>query len=64
MHHLNGIQAISVVGIIFGVFCQAMLFIIGKKVDTMWALYPTWIAVFIMGTLVRYFSKGDDDHHH
>ncbi|MCU0428485.1 MAG: hypothetical protein MUF42_00810 [Cytophagaceae bacterium] len=62
MQSLNGFQTLSIVGVFFSVFCQLVLFLINKKVDNMWALYPTWLLVFMLGTVLRFFSK--DDHHY
>jgi hypothetical protein len=64
MNNLNGFQSLSIVGLVFSVIVQIALLIIDKKVDTIWALYPTWIFVFIFGYILKKFSKDDDDHHH
>jgi hypothetical protein len=64
MKELNAFQTLSVVGIIFSVVVQLSLMIIDKKVNTIWALYPTWAFVFIFGFLLKKFSKGDHHHHH
>jgi hypothetical protein len=37
--------------------------LVGKSVTDMWALYPTWAAVFLAGTIIRLLDKGDDHHH-
>lgn len=64
MRNLNTIQTLSIVGIIFSVIVQITLMIIGKKVHTIWALYPTWVFVFFIGWLMKKYNKYDDDHHH
>ena len=64
MRHWNALQSISFVGIIFSIIVQIALLIIDKKVETLWALYPTWIVIFVIGTLFKYFSKPEEDHHH
>lgn len=64
MNNLNGFQSLSIVGLVFSVIVQITLLIIDKKVDTVWALYPTWIFVFIFGYLLKRFSKEEDHHHH
>jgi hypothetical protein len=64
MNTMNGFQTISIIGICFSVFCQILLLIVGKSVADMWALYPTWAAIFIIGTVLRLLDKGEDHHHH
>ena len=65
MQSLNGFQTISIIGVGFSIFCQGALLLVGKNVEDMWALYPTWAAVFILGTVIRLLDKGHDhDHHH
>jgi L-asparagine transporter-like permease len=64
MNNLNGFQSLSIVGLVFSVIVQITLLLIDKKVDTVWALYPTWIFVFIFGYLLKRFSKEEDHHHH
>ncbi len=63
MKDLNALQAISVCGIIFSVAAQLLLIIFGKHVDKIWALYPTWIVVFIIGTILKKYLKQEDHHH-
>ncbi len=64
MHSMNGFQTISIIGVGFSIFCQLILMLVGKNVADMWALYPTWAGVFILGTIIRLLDKGNDDHHH
>lgn len=65
MQSMNGFQTISIIGVCFSVFCQGLLLLVDKTVTDMWALYPTWAAVFIIGTIIRFLDKGGDhDHHH
>ena len=61
MKDLNAIQTLSVFGIIFSVIVQIILFLINKHVAYTWALYPTWIGVFILGTIIKKYVK--EDHH-
>jgi len=61
---MNGFQTISIIGVGFSIFCQGMLLLVGKTVNDMWALYPTWAAIFILGTVIRLLDKGEDYHHH
>lgn len=63
MKNLNGIQSLSVVGIIFSIFVQVTLFFIDKHIPNIWALYPSWIIIFFIGYLVKKFGK-DEDHVH
>ena len=63
MQSMNGFQTISIIGICFSIFCQGLLMLIGKSVTDMWALYPTWAAVFIAGTIIRLLDKGEGGHH-
>jgi uncharacterized membrane protein YbhN (UPF0104 family) len=60
----NAFQTIAVFGIIFSVIVQIILFLIHKNVPHTWALYPTWIVVFIIGVLIKKYVKYDDDHTH
>ena len=64
MNTMNGFQTISIIGVCFSIFCQLLLLLVGKTVTDMWALYPTWAAIFIIGTIIRLLDKGEDDHHH
>jgi len=61
---LNAFQTLAVFGIIFSGIVQIVLFIIHKNIDTLWALYPTWIGVFIVGMLIKKYVKYDDHTHH
>jgi hypothetical protein len=61
---LNALQTISVTGVIVCLLAQIGLYLIGKTVDTFWAVYPTWVVVFLLGTLLRFFAGPDDHHHH
>jgi uncharacterized membrane protein YbhN (UPF0104 family) len=63
MKNLNGIQSLSVVGIIFSIFVQVTLFFIDKHIPNIWALYPSWVFIFFIGYLVKKFGK-DEDHVH
>ncbi|HSZ25739.1 MAG TPA: hypothetical protein VK766_08485 [Cytophagaceae bacterium] len=63
MQSMNGFQTISIIGVGFSIFCQGLLLLVGKNVEDMWALYPTWAAVFILGTIIRLIDKGEDHHH-
>lgn len=64
MKDFNGLQSLSVVGLIFSVVVQISLIIIDKKVESIWALYPTWGIVFVIGYVMKRYSKEDDHHHH
>jgi hypothetical protein len=65
MKKLNSFQVIAIFGIIFSVVAQVILWILDKTVEHYIYLYPTWVAVFIVGMLINpYLSKYDDDHHH
>ncbi|HEY8399856.1 MAG TPA: hypothetical protein VIK89_01270 [Cytophagaceae bacterium] len=64
MKDLNGLQNLSVIGLIFSVVVQISLIVIDKKVENIWALYPTWITVFIIGFLLKKFGKDEAHHHH
>ncbi len=59
----NAFQTLSIVGLIFSAIVQIALILIGKKVHTVWALYPTWAFVFIFGYILKRFFP-DNDHHH
>ncbi|MBC7450104.1 MAG: hypothetical protein H7259_01300 [Cytophagales bacterium] len=66
MNKLNAFQVIAVFGIIFSAAAQLVLFFMDKQVDNYVYLYPTWVAIFIIGYVINpYLSKYDnDDHHH
>jgi hypothetical protein len=64
MQTMNGFQTISIIGVGFSIFCQLLLLLVGKNVEDMWALYPTWAAVFMLGTVIRLLDKGEDQDHH
>ncbi|SDK30168.1 hypothetical protein SAMN05421823_102396 [Catalinimonas alkaloidigena] len=61
---LNAIQSISVTGVITSVMAQGFLYLFDKTVDQFWALYPSWVAIFLIGTLVRVYRGKHLDHHH
>lgn len=63
MHSMNGFQTMSLIGLGFSVFCQGALLLVGKTVADMWALYPTWAFVFLVGTVIRLLDKGEEHHH-
>ena len=63
MRELNAIQTLSVFGIIFSVIVQIILFVIHKHVAYTWALYPTWIGIFLLGTIIKKYAKNDHHHH-
>ena len=62
MKDFNAFQTLSVVGLIFSFAVQMILILVGKKVDHVWALYPTWVLVFCFGYLLKKFSKEEDYH--
>jgi hypothetical protein len=64
LRELNAFQTLAVFGIIFSGIVQLALMLIEKNVETIWALYPTWIGVFIFGTILKRYVKYDDDHSH
>jgi len=64
MKDLNGIQSLSVVGIIFSIFVQITLLCIDKHIPNIWALYPSWAFIFFIGYLVKKFGNDDEDHVH
>ena len=66
MKDFNAFQTLAVFGIIFSVIVQVTLWVIEKNIPNVWALYPTWVGVFILGLIIKKFVKYDDDpsHHH
>ena len=65
MKNMNSFQVIALVGIIFTFVAQGILWVIDKTVDHYIYLYPTWVAIFIIGMLLNpYLSKHDERHHH
>ncbi len=63
MNTMNGIQTLSIIGLVFSIFCQGVLLLVNKNVTDMWALYPTWAGIFLIGTILRLLDKGGDHHH-
>jgi hypothetical protein len=63
MKNLNLFQSLAVVGLIFSVVVHIILLIINKKISTIWALYPTWVFVFIFGYVIKIMGKGEDHSH-
>lgn len=61
---LNLIQSIAFTGIIVSLASQLGLFIIEKHVERFWAVYPVWVVVFIIGSLLRKYGSTDHNHHH
>ncbi|MFN3403237.1 MAG: hypothetical protein ACK40G_04025 [Cytophagaceae bacterium] len=62
---MNGLQKLSVTGIIFSIIVHIILLLINKHIDDMWLLYPTWTAVFLVGLIFRITGKDQiEEHHH
>jgi c-di-AMP phosphodiesterase-like protein len=53
LHRWHSFQIISLIGIITAIIIQLLLFLLGKHVDRIWALYPTWVFFFTIGYLLR-----------
>jgi putative Mn2+ efflux pump MntP len=65
MKNMNSFQVIALVGLVFTIVAQGILWLVGKTVDHYLYLYPTWVGVFVLGLVLNpYFSKHDEDHHH
>lgn len=65
---LNTMQMLAVTGIIISMVAQLALLITGKTVNNFWAVYPTWIGVFGVGSLFKHFGPAahhehGEDHH-
>ncbi|SFC15884.1 hypothetical protein SAMN05421780_103114 [Flexibacter flexilis DSM 6793] len=60
---LNLLQALSVTGIVVSSVAQLGLQVLDKHVEKFWALYPTWVAVFIFGTILRYLRNDSEEAH-
>lgn len=63
LNNLNLFQTLAFVGLIFTVVTHIILLVIEKSVNNFWALYPTWVLVFLFGSIVKKYIK-DEDHHH
>ncbi len=53
LHNWHSFQIISALGIITAALVQITLFAVGKDIDRMWALYPTWLFFFTIGFFLR-----------
>jgi K+-transporting ATPase A subunit len=58
------IQSISLLGIVLSAVSQFGLMIAEKTVENFWAIYPSWIVIFIIGTIIRVMRKDTIAHHH
>ena len=56
---LNALQSISVTGVITSLLAQGFLLLLDKTVSTFWALYPSWVVIFLLGSLVRAYRSHD-----
>lgn len=62
---LNMIQSLSLVGLIVSGFAQLGLKLIEKNVPDFWLVYPIWIGVLVLGTIIKMLRMDQfDDHHH
>lgn len=61
---MNSYQYIAVVGLIMSFAANVILLVEGKAIQTFWALYACWTALFIIGSIVNINSKPDEGHHH
>lgn len=66
---LNTMQMLAVTGIIISLVAQLALLITGKQINNFWAVYPTWIGVFAVGSAFKHFGPAaqhehGDEHHH
>lgn len=59
----NMLQTIAVTGVCVSAVSQAGLHLIDKSVTNFWALYPTWVGVFIIGTIFKLFGKPHEHSH-
>ena len=59
-------QMLALTGVIISLFAQLMLLITGKVVYNFWAVYPVWLAVFALGTIIKHYGPAahhsHDDH--
>jgi hypothetical protein len=62
--NLNVIQTISVVGVVLSLLAHLFIVVVNKDVETFWAIYPTWVFIFFIGTLIKKYVKDDEHHHH
>ncbi|MFN6944344.1 MAG: hypothetical protein ACK4ND_05315 [Cytophagaceae bacterium] len=63
LNNLNLFQTLALLGIVFSLVAHGILIFLEKAIDNYWAVYPTWVLVFIFGTIIKKFV-GPDDHHH
>lgn len=61
---MNSYQYIAAVGLVMTLAANIILLYLQKDIQTFWALYACWISLFIIGTIVNFNSKPDEDHHH
>lgn len=60
LHRWHSFQIISLIGIITAIVIQLLLLALGKHIDRIWALYPTWLFFFTIGYLLR--RKEESNH--
>lgn len=62
---LNFFQTIAVTGLCTTAAAQIGLMLIDKQVENFWMLYPSFAAMFLLGSVIKYFHLDQvDDHHH
>ncbi|MFN8416619.1 MAG: hypothetical protein U0U66_09825 [Cytophagaceae bacterium] len=60
---LNTFQVIAITGLVFSALAHLGLYLVDKKVENYYYLYPTWIIVFVVAYLINPFLPKDDHHH-
>ena len=63
MKPMNIIQILSIVGTVLGIMAHVGVTLIHKEVQGIWYIYPTWLGIFVIGTILNYFDI-DEEHDH
>jgi len=61
---MNSYQYIAVVGLVMTFAANLILLYLQKDIQTFWALYACWSALFVVGSIVNFNSNPEEGHHH
>ncbi|MFD2515297.1 hypothetical protein ACFSRY_15600 [Pontibacter locisalis] len=61
---MNSYQFVSTTGLIMTLVAHLILILLNKTVENFTTLYLCWSGFFVIGTVVNFYSKPEEDHHH